>query len=347
MPNFLSPTYSFDTSEEAIEFCYRKGWTDGLPVVPPTPEKVKEMLDASRLEGSEVLGTIAERNRMITAEKVAINAVMAGCLLNHMPVVTAAVEAVLDPRFGVHGPTSSTGGAAILIIVNGPAVQQIGMNHGKNLMGGSNRANATIGRAVNLVMKNAGGTAQFDQTTIGHPGKISFCIAEAEHEKWEPLHVERGFKREDSTVTVFAAEGPHQVNNHVANTPEGILLSMADRMTALATFHMQRKGTQCVVVICPEHLSTLLEHGWDKRKVREFLFEQARRPKADFARYGLQREAEPGDEDSWLKAVPSPDDILLLSGGGPAGRFSSFIPGWGSIAQTVAVTKKVAVSGFT
>ncbi|GAX90613.1 hypothetical protein [Effusibacillus lacus] len=346
MRNWTSNSVELTNWEEAIEYYFQMGWTDGLPIMPPTPEKVEAMLKQVGLEGNEVIGSIPERNRVITAEKVAINAVMAGCLPAYMPVVTAAIQAVLDPAFGVHGPTSSTGGAAILVIVNGPIIQQIGLNAGKNLMGTGSRANATIGRAVRLVLLNAGGTSEFDQTTLGHPGKFSFCIAEAEREDWIPLHVERGFKRDESTVTVFAAEGPNQINNHVAATPEGILLTIADRMAALGTFNMQR-ATQCVVVICPEHLSTLLEHGWDKARVKKFLYEHARRPKTDLYRFGLQLEPLPGDEGTWIHAVPSPEDILLVAGGGAAGRFSACIPGWGSVQQSVAVTKPIGSAGFT
>lgn len=333
-------------AEEAIEYYFQQGWTDGLPVVPPTPEKVGAMLKQVKMEGPEIIGAIPERNLVITAEKVAINAVMAGCLPAYMPVVTAAVEAVLDPAFGVHGPTASTGGSSILLMINGPIIKQINLNTGKNFMGTGHRANATIGRAMRLVLLNAGGTREFDQSTLGHPGKLSFCIAEAECEEWLPLHVERGFKREDSTVTVFASEGPHQVNNHIAQTPEGILLSMADRMTALATFNMQLKGT-CVVVVCPEHQQTLLEHGWDKSQVRAFLFEHARRPKNDLYRFGLRLDPSPNDHQEWLTPTASPEDILILSGGGVAGRFSAFIPGWGGLKSTKPITKKIVSSGFT
>lgn len=346
MTAFSSRTLEFNLPQEAVDHFYEKGWTDGLPIIPPTPERVQAMLDYVNLQPSDIIGTIPERNRFITAEKVAINAVMAGCLPAYMPVIVAAMEAVLDSRFGIHGPTASTGGASILLIVNGPIIHQIGLNTGKNLMGGSHRANATIGRAIGLIMKNAGGSAQFDQTTIGHPGKISFCIGEAECPEWDPLHVERGFKRDDSTVTVFASEGPHQINNHVAHTPEGILLSIADAMTNLASFHMQR-STQCTVVICPEHLATFLEHGWNKARVKQVLFEHARRKKSELYRFGLRLEPLADEEDGWIPSFPSPDDLLLLTGGGPAGRFSAFIPGWGSISQSVAVTKQIRLSGFT
>ncbi|WP_134703842.1 hypothetical protein [Ammoniphilus sp. YIM 78166] len=346
MARFSSRSLEFNHSYEVVDHFFEQGWTDGLPIIPPTPERVQAMLDYVKMEPHHIVGGIPERNRFISAEKIAINAVMAGCLPTYMPVVMAAMEAVLDPQFGVHGPTSSTGGASILLIVNGPIIHQIGINTGKNLMAGGHRANATIGRAIGLILKNAGGSSQFDQTTIGHPGKISFCIGEAEGAEWEPLHVERGFKRSQSTVTAFASEGPHQINNHVAHSPEGLLLSVADVMTDVATFHMQR-STQSVVVFCPEHLDTLLEYGWNKSQVRQFLFEHARRKKSDYYRFGLQLQPIGEAEDEWISAVPSPDDLLLLTGGGPAGRFSSFIPGWGSISQTVAVTKQIHLSGFT
>jgi hypothetical protein len=347
METSLSGRLQFATEDEAVEHFHRQGWTDGLPITLPTPDRVSEMLESIHMVGEEVIGVIPERNRVITAEKAATAAVMAGCLPAYMPVVLAALQGILHPQFGVHGPTASTGGAGILLIVNGPIIQQLGFNHGKRLMSNTQRANVTIGRAVTLLMQNAGGTAQFDQTTVGHPGKLSFCIAEAEIEEWLPLHVERGFNREDSTVTVFAAEGPNQINNHVAGTPEGLLLSIADRMTSLATFHMQRE-TQCVLVICPEHLKVFKDHGWNKRMVQDYLYEHAKRPKSDFYRYGLQLDPPTeAEEKQWKRAIPTPEDILLVSAGGPAGGFSALIPGWGSIHQTRAVTQKITSSGFT
>lgn len=342
MKEWLSGQIAVKDPMEAIEYFFQMGWTDGLPVIPPALNKVDEMLKQVGLTGSEIIGTIPERNCVITAEKVAINAVMAGCLPSYIPVVISAVEAVLDPAFGVHGPTVSTGGASILIIVNGPIIQQIGLNTGKNLMGSGHRANLTIGRAVRLVLQIAGAGSRFDQTTIGNPGKISFCIAESEREEWLPLHAQRGLKRTDSAVTVFAAEGPNQILNHVATTPEQLLLSFADRMTPFATFNMQR-NTQCVVVVCPEHLSILLAHGWDKARVQQFLFEKARRPRADLEKFGFPAESASGDKD-WINVAPSPEDILIVAGGGPAGVFSSYVPGWGSKDQTVAVTKPIAAA---
>lgn len=344
MSSTSSKTLEFHNVKEINEHYFQKGWTDGLPIIPPTPDLVEEMLKQVKLEGNEIIGSIPERNRVITTEKLAINVVMAGCLPVYMPVVLSAMEAVLDPEFGVHGPTSSTGGAGIFIVVNGPITKQIGLNSGKRLLSSTNRANATIGRAIMLTLHNAGGSNEFDQTTIGHPGKLSYVMAESERDGWVPYHVENGFRKEDNAVTVFAGEAPNQINNHVADTPEGILKSFADRMTALATFHMQR-DTQCAVILCPEHMSTIIEHGWNKQMVKEYLFQQARRPKNELYNFGLQLEPLEGNE--WITAVPSIDDLIVLTGGGPAGRFSAFIPGWGSLNQTRSVTKQIHNSGFT
>jgi hypothetical protein len=334
----------FQDATKMNEYYFQKGWTDGFPIIPPTPELVEKMLNHVRLEGSEVIGSIPERNRVITAEKLAINAVMAGCLPIYMPVVLAAMGAVLDPEFGVHGPTASTGGAGIFIVVNGPITKQIGLNSGKRLLNSNNRANATIGRAIMLTLHNAGGSNEFDQSTIGHPGKLSYVMAEQERAGWTPYHVEMGFDMDENTVTVFAAEAPNQINNHVADSPEGILNSVAERMTALATFHMQR-DTQCAIILCPEHMTTIIEHGWNKQMVKDYLFEKARRNKNDLYRYGLL--LEPVEEHEVITAVPSVNDIIVLTGGGPAGRFSSLLPGWGSIHQTRAVTRRIVQSGIT
>ena len=195
----------------AVEALYELGWTDGLPVLPPTSEKVTEFLDAAGRDGSEIVGELPERRRQITAEKVAANAVMAGCKPEYMPVVLAAAEAMLAPEFNLVGPSSSMGGAATLVIVNGPIVQELGINSRNNLFGPGNRANSTIGRAMRLILMNACAAIPglYDRSVIGHPGKFSYCIAEAETEThWTPLHVERGFSPDQSAVTLFASESP-------------------------------------------------------------------------------------------------------------------------------------------
>lgn len=349
--NMFSECIELENREAAVDYFYQQGWTDGLPIVPPTPEKVEKMLDYVRFKGNEILGVIPERQREVTTLKVAINAVMAGCLPSYMPIVVSAVQAILEPSFGIHGVTSTTGGAGILIVVNGPIIEELSMNTSKNFLGSStNRANATIGRAIRLLILNVGGGNLFDQATMGHPGKITFCVAEAKNEIWEPLHVQRGFNKDSNTVTVFAIEGPNQVNNHISKTPEGILMTIVDRMSAVGRLHMQRPipQTPCVVVICPEHQATLIEHGWSKEKVVSFLFEHTHRSEMDLYHFG-QRNDMPLDTEAnnWVPIVPSKEHIYVLSGGGIAGRFSAIIPAWGNIKQSRAITKAIVKSGFT
>lgn len=332
---------------DALDLFYQKGWTDGLPVVPPTRASIEAMLDTIRMAPETVIGSIPERERVFSAEVVAINAVMAGCLPEYFPVVVAAVSAITDPAFGLHGPTASTHGAGILLIVNGPVTKQLGINSGDNVFGPGNRANATIGRALRLLLLNAGGSHEFDRATLGHPGKYTYCIAEDEDTDWLPLHVQRGFEREVSTVTAFAAEGPNQINNHSSLKAENILLTLADRMSSLGTFNMGGH-TEMGVVIGPEHYHALNSQGWDKDKVQRFLHEYAVRPLSDLKRGGyIEKPVEEGDEDIPVRAVQAPEDILLVVAGGEAGRFSCCIPGWynSEISRPVTRATREATGG--
>jgi hypothetical protein len=333
---------------ESIELFYQKGWTDGFPVIPPTEDRIQAMLDSVEMKPDTIIGSIPERGRIFTAEVAAINSVMAGCLPEYFPVVLGAISAICDPAFGLHGPTASTHGAAIMLIVNGPVTKKIGMNSGSSVFGPGNRANATIGRAIRLLMINAGGSHEFDRATLGHPGKYSYCIAENEDTEWTPLHVQRGFEKEESTVTVFAAEGPNQFNNHTSLKAENILLTLADRMSSLGTFNMGGK-TEMGVVLCPEHYRSLSEQGWDKGKVQQFLYEKAVRPLSDLKKGGyIEKPIEEGDESILVRAVQSPNDILLVIAGGEAGRFSACIPGWFGSNFSRSITKSIKeVTGGT
>jgi len=338
----VSEKIEYESPEDAVETFFQKGWTDGLPVVPPTERKVLAFLGTAGLAPDEILGAIPERNRVFTAEKVAINAVMAGCLPEYFPVVVAAVRGISRPEFGLHGVSASTAGTGILIVVNGPVSQELGINSGQNLMAPGNRANATIGRALRLVLYNLGGR-EFDRSTLGHPGKYTFCISEQES-RWEPLHVMRGQAKETSAVTLFAAEGPNQVQNHSALKPENILNTMADRMRALGSFNMGG-DVEFAVIICPEHYETLISAEWSKKGVQEYLFEKACRPLADLKRGGLnEAPLVPGDEETMLRAVSSPDRILLIMAGGVAGRFSACMPGWFNRHMSRAVTEPIGPS---
>lgn len=328
---------------EAMDAFLERGWTDGLPVIPPTPERVEAALAAAGVPPGLVLGAIPERRRTVTAEKVAVNAVMAGCRPDYLPVVVAAVRAMLDPAFGLHGPAASTAGVAPLVVVNGPYAREIGVNGGQNVFGPGHRANATIGRAVRLVLHNVCGHV-FDKGTLGHPGRYTYCIGEIEDGRLDPLHVERGFDRDESAVTVMAAEAPNQVSNHVSTTPEGILATLADRMRALGSANVGGQQ-EMLVVLCPEHAATIAAAGWTKRDVRERLWRTAVRTRGDLKAGGVLPPDAPGDDAEIVRAVPTPDDLLVVVAGGDAGRFSAVLPGWARKSDCRAVSLRVAVPG--
>ncbi len=343
-------TVQWGSALEAIERCYELGWTDGLPVVPPTVERVGQFIEAAKRPASEVVGQIPERRRDITVGKVAANAAMAGCLPEYMPVLLAAVEAMLAPLFNLVGPSSSMGGSAILCIVNGPIAKEIGLNSRNNLFGPGNRANATIGRAVRLVLMNACAAIPglFDRSVIGHPGKYTYCIAEAETEThWTPLHVERGWAPEQSTVTVFAGESPRQIR--AVGKPEAILYAIADVSSTLGT-NMSTSGSvgdtdvgirqgQIVVTIAG---NSSLWQDWTKDQIRGYLHAYIRRSVADLKNAQvLAGDVEPGDAEKFLPLIPQAEDILLIFAGGEESNMSSVIPSWGPKVACTAVTKEV------
>ncbi len=337
-----SKRYVVADPAEAIELCFERGWTDGLPVVPPTEERVGAMLDAARLRPGDQIAYIAHRAVSITAEKVAINAVMAGCKPEYMPVVVAAIEGIGDPAWSYHGPGTSTAGAAVLVVVNGPSARALDINCGDNLFGPGWRANATIGRAVRLVMRNVCGSrpGTLDRGTLGHPGKLSYVIAENEAESpWTPLHVERGFRPDQSAVTVMAAEAPHQFYNQLSNTAEGVLTTLADDMRVSGNVVGQ---PQYLLVLAGEHMRTIAKDGWTKADIRRFVFEHTLNSHTHLKRtQRMAGELKPGDETLLRPLVASPDDILVVAAGGRAGAFSAYIPGWGSKRSSQAVTKEV------
>ncbi|HTO11278.1 MAG TPA: hypothetical protein VMQ51_06880 [Candidatus Binatia bacterium] len=326
---------------DAIEMAYDKGWSDGLPVVPPTEARVRTMLEGARLEANHQVGIIRDRAVVISAEKVAINAVMAGCKPEYFPVVVAAVEAIADHRFNYHGPGTSTGGAGVLMIVNGPIARRLDINAGDNLFGPGWRSNLTIGRAVRLVMRNVCGSRPglLDRGTLGHPGKLSYVIAENEAESpWTPLHVERGFRPEQSAVTVIASDAPHQFYNQLSNTAEGVLTTAADDMRISGNVMGQ---STYVVVLAGEHMRTIAAAGWDKKRIRQFLFDKTHNSYVHLKRTGrMSGDLAAGDETR-MRPLTELENILVVAAGGRAGAFSCYIPGWGSAKNSAAVTKEI------
>lgn len=327
---------------QAIEFCFQMGWTDGLPVVPPTEARVREFLAYVGKEPDDLIGALPQRGRTITAEKVAINAVMAGCLPAYMPVVIAALEAMVKPEFDLVGCSASTGGSAILLIVSGPIAGELSINAGGNVFGPGWRANATIGRAIRLVLMNVCGATPgtVDRSTLGHPGKFTYCIAEDEQASpWPPLRVSLGLPAEVSTVTVMAAEAPHYVANHVSYDPEGILTTVADTIKGTAF-----TGGKYILVIAQEHLAVIKRAGWSRGEVQGYVAAQACRSVADLKRCGrLHGAVAPEDEATLRPALRSRDDLIVVVAGGDAGGFSAVIPPWGGGRASLPQTQPIGV----
>ncbi len=314
----------------------RRGWCDGLPIVPPTPERVRVMLATVSADPARSLGLMPPLWRDCTVEKIAVNAVMAGCLPEYFPVVLAATRAMLEPAFNLYGVQATTHPVAPLLVLNGPAAERIGMHAGSGCFGPGFRANATIGRALRLVLMNVGGgwPGRHDMATQGSPAKFSFAIAEAEGASpWAPLHVSRGFTAEQSVVTMFGGEPPHNVNDHVGTTAAGILNNVADVAATLGSnVGWYFSQSQLLVVLGPEHASTISSDGFTREDVQRFVFEHARLPLGRLKLGGMwgihdwplwmQKVT---DETAMLPLVPSLDDVLVMVAGGP-GKHSAVVP---------------------
>ena len=268
---------------------------------------------------------------------------MAGCKPEYFPVVAAAAEALLDDRFNAHASTASTAGAATLVIVNGPIIGEIGLNSRDNALGNGWRANATIGRAVRLVLMNVlrAQPGVMDKATMGHPGKYSYCLAEDESSGiWQPLHVERGVEAGVSAVTLFAAEAPIYVKNDEGNRPEQIVASFVDSITR----GTPRTGGYYALVVCPEHLNVFQRAGWSKADLRAAVAEQAWRTRASAIRSGwINDQVTPADETAQLRWFTSPDQIMVVAAGGRTSGTSALIPPWAGGGNSVPVTKGVGV----
>ena len=316
---------------DPVETCYDRGWTDGLPVVPPTPERILRMLEGTSRRPDEVVGQVPPEMASCTVEKVAINAVMAGCRPEYMPVVLAALEAALEPGFTLHGVTCSTCFASPVVIVNGPVAQRIGMNAGLNALGQGNRANATIGRALNLVVRNVGGgrPGEIDRATLGGPGKYTFCFAEDESgPAWEPLSVARGARPGRSAVTLFAGDGIQGVTDQRSRTPDELTRSLA--MALQAVGHPKLcEWAPAVLVLSPEHYAIYREAGWGRAEVVATLHERLRRPGSEVvAGAGGVPEGVPPCRAGEIVSKFRDGGLLVVRAGGPAGLFSAVLAGW-------------------
>jgi hypothetical protein len=331
--------------EDEQEAMFARGWSDGLPLVPPTEERVLRMLDGTSRDPQEVIGLVPPALAAATVEKIAVNAVMAGCKPEYLPVVLAAVEAVLDESFAMHGVLATTMFAGPVVVVNGPVRRRIGMNAKGNALGQGNRANAAIGRALQLVIRNIGeGRPQeVDRATLGNPGKLGYCFAEDEEGScWEPLSVERGVKPGVSAVTVFAGFGLQGIVDQKSRTPESLARSMAESLKAVLSVKLA-PACDALLVICPEHERTFRNAGWSKARLYEELDRLCEIPGEELVA-GAKGIAEGGPASLAGKIVNKfrPGGLMIVRAGGGAGMFSGIIGGWSSGPRgSTPVTKEV------
>jgi hypothetical protein len=334
-----------EDTEAAFEYCMQRGWSDGLPVVLPTAERVERMLAYCDRPFDQPIAMLPPRYGAATPLRLAANAVMAGCRPEYFPLVVLAIEAMAEEPFNLYGIQATTHACAPLILVNGPIAQEIGMNCGHAALGAGNRANATIGRAVRLALVNIGGAIPGlgDMATYGDPTKFTYCAAENEaHNPWQPLHVERGYPIDATTVTVVAAEPPHNVNDHESHTAVGILTTLAGTIATTGS-NNPYYASEPVVLLSPEHAATIAGDGLSKQAVKEFLFEHARVPLNKFSQENIARRFRSKLADQYAHAaldtrvpmVAQAEDFIVVVMGG-AGKHSAYIPTFGN---THAVTR--------
>ncbi len=337
------------------DYFWEQGWTDGLPVAPPTEEAVREMLATVDGEPSDSLGVMQPRNARATLEKLAINAVMAGCRPEHFPVVMAAVKAALHDGFNLAGTAATTGGAIQVVIVNGPAAAELGIQADAGCFGPGFRANASIGRALRLIVRNVAGLTpgEMDKATLSSPGRFSFCFAENEaRSPWEPLHVEKGYAPESSTVTLAGILGVYRIMESTSGTGFGVLGTIVGNMKAvgIANYYQQATGGQVLLILCPEHAAEVAASGLSKADVKDFVFHNARMPVRQLkgvAHYGNRTWPAWIDEsnlDTMVPIVRSANDVAVVVAGGD-GRHSAWMAGWGvTLMSTEEITGKIQES---
>ncbi len=335
---------TYHVEADDVQAFYReRGWTDGLPVVAPTPERVHAMLEWAGAVPGLVVGVEPVKQRPLTAEKVAVNAVLAGCLPSDFPVVAAAVDALCRPELLVHGATASTGGCAILLVVNGPVRHDLGMSSAHSALAGPDRASVCIGRAVRLVLRNLLEVrpGELDRSTLGHPGKLSWCLAEDEEGAvpWRALGAERGVPEGTSSVTAFAASGPRQVMNEWTTDPAEVLDTVVAEIRATMLHYSIWAGNYAVVI--PTQLRSVFHAaGWSKADVRRYVHERAVVTRGDWERVGKRAVVNDANRTTEYRALPTPDHLLVVAAGGDAGGFAAVIPPWlgpKSAAVTVGV----------
>lgn len=338
----------FAELEDEFEAMFDRGWTDGLPVVPPTAERVEKMLTGTTREASDVIAIIPPNLVELTVEKAAINAVMAGCRPEYFPVVIAALETVCTDEFNMHGLLATTMPNGPVFVVNGPIRHAIGMNTKGNVLGQGNRANSTIGRAVQLTVRNVGGgrPGEIDKATHGSPAKVGFCFAEDEEgSPWQPLSADRGFDEGINTVTAFAGEAPRVIFDQLTRDPDALVAALAEHLRTVVSPRLAM-AFDAILVLSPEHMSRFAEAGWTKAQFREALDAALEMP-ADPIIRGAGGIAEGIPEAFAGVSVPKfdnsgPGGLMIVHAGGDAGLFSSVIGGWvNNTMGSTPVTKEI------
>lgn len=339
-----------DAEDDLIETCYERGWSDGLPVVPPTPIRVLRMLNATTRQGDEIIGLVPPDRAPCSVEKVAINAVLAGCKPEYFPLVLAAAEAALQDAFCMHGLLCTTYFSSPVVIVNGPIAKMVGMNSGINALGQGNRANATIGRALQLLIRNVGGghPGGIDRATLGSPGKYTFCFSEDESENdWHSLAMDQGFARSDSVVSLFAGDGVQAVADQRSRTPESLIGTLSRSLRSVCHNKLFLTA-DALLILCHEHRRIFMEAGWSKAMVKDALFAALRTPGSELIR-GADGIAEGMPESFANKTLDKfrKQGLHILCAGGKAGFFSAIVGGWAAsgergsqlVSQTIIQTE--------
>jgi hypothetical protein len=327
----VSRKIEYADADDPVELCYSRGWTDGLPVTPPTDERVIAMLKGTTRRPGEVIGRIPPFLAECTIEKAAVNAVLAGCKPEYLPVLLAAIEAALEPVFTLHGVLATTYFSGPIIVVNGPIARKIGMNSGINALGPGNRANATLGRALNLIVQNVGGgrPGEADRSALGAPSKYTLCFAEDESDpEWEPLSVARGLPRGVSAVTLFQGHGPEAFVDQKSRTAEALTRSFASVLVRMGHPKLVQSA-RVILVLSPEHYAIYREGGWDRKRIERALYEATIRPGKELVA-GADGVGEGVPASRAGEMIPKfhEDGIMVVRAGGKAGLFSAILPGW-------------------
>ena len=354
-----SRVFESDDIDAAVEFCYQQNWTDGLPVVPPTRRAIERIITYLQRDGSEVVGVVPPKNGVATIEKIAINCVMAGCKPEYVPIVIAALQAMLEERFNLGGVQTTTHACAPLVMVSGPAVRALGFNTKEGSFGHGCRAAATIGRAIRLILWNIGGGYPGEpcKTTLGHPGYYSFCVAEdPDANPWQPLHVERGFAVDDTVVTVCGVTAPQSVGTGAGYAPVAdVLYILADAIATLGSNNVS--GGDVLLVLGPMAARALADAGLSKLDVKQEIMRLATRPVREVKRRRTIAEsnpmhwnklADPNDDGARVPFVRSVENLTLLTTGGwgSGAGFCCVCAGWGSLGGLTSSARVVFPSGL-